>query len=118
MPAASASGSTQKRSRLVSTNRPPAKANAKGRKPAARRACEIETRSAKVGKSADVSVTVSTASDPPSTNADQPRERPPEHDRRPAAQRDERRERKHHQGGDRDRAAAAEPLRREPVTRV
>jgi hypothetical protein len=52
-----------------STPSPPANANAKGRKPAARRACEIETRSARLMKRNGTSMTAKTASEPPTTNA-------------------------------------------------
>ena len=55
------------------TARPPAKANANGRKPAARRACEIETRSERSVKSSGTSMNVNTASDPPTANAAQRR---------------------------------------------
>ncbi len=49
------------------TPSPPANANANGRKPAARRACEIETRSARVVNSSGTSMTAKTASEPPAT---------------------------------------------------
>ena len=55
--------------RRASTAIPPAKANANGRNPAARRACEIETRSASEVKRNGTSITANTASEPPTTYA-------------------------------------------------
>ena len=52
---------------------PPAKAKANGRKPAALRACEIETRSASDVKRYGTSMTANTASEPPTTYAAQRR---------------------------------------------
>ena len=95
-PAARASGRTNIASRLESTAVPPANANANGRKPAARRDCDSDTTSESRSKRNGVSVTASTASDPPSTSDDQ-QARP----RKP-------RERNEHERGDDDGAAPAE----------
>ena len=70
---ASASGSTQTRSSLASTQAPPAKANGSGRKAARRRAWDSETAPAKCGKTNGTSRIANTASVPPSTNAAQRR---------------------------------------------
>ena len=69
IPAPSMSGSRTGPTRRASTPIPPAKANANGRKPAARRACEMETRSDSDVKSAGTSIAANTASEPPTTYA-------------------------------------------------
>ena len=82
-----------------STPRPPANANANGRKPAARRACEIETRSeSEVKRRRD-------------EHHREHGERAADDERRPASPRREGGEREQQQRGDRDRAAAREHLR-------
>ncbi len=73
MPATSASGSKRRPRSMESTPSPPANAKAKGRKPAARRACEIDTTSESVVKRNGMSMTANTASDPPTTYAAQRR---------------------------------------------
>ena len=52
---------------------PPTKANANGRKPAARRDCESDTASERCSKRNGTSIAASTASEPPSTNGAQRR---------------------------------------------
>ena len=90
-------GGSQGHSTRERTARPPAKANANGRKPAARRACEIETRSERSVKSSGTSMNVNTASDP--------RRRT-----RPSAARGERGQRNEQERRDRDRTASREDL--------
>ena len=92
-------GSTQ--TERATSASPPAKANANGTKPAARRDCESETAFEKRTKSSGTSISASTATVPPRTNAPQ---------RRRAAKHRER-----HQGErrNRDRTGAARHLRRE-----
>ena len=63
------SGSRIGPTRRASTPIPPANANANGRKPAARRACEIETRSDSDVKRYGTSIAANTASEPPTTYA-------------------------------------------------
>src|SRR5262249_35452575 len=70
-PAASANGSTQ--IDLASRARPPANANANGRKPAARRDWESETALEKRVNSSGISINARTATTPPSKNAPQRR---------------------------------------------
>ena len=72
-PAASPTGSAPIESSRARTAAPPATANANGTKPAARRACEIETASANRVKRSGTSISTSTARKPPSTNAAQRR---------------------------------------------
>ncbi len=106
MPAPRASGRSNGPTSLASTPKPPANANAKGRNPAARRACEIETRSASDVKRNGSSITAKTASDPPTTYAAH---------RRRAAKPGQRNE---EQRRDRDRTGSGEHLGREVVRGV
>ena len=93
IPAARAASGSSGPTMRESTPRPPAKANANGRNPAARRACEIETRSARVVKRNG------------HEHDREDRERAADDEGRPAPARRERGEREQQERGHRDRPA-------------
>src|SRR4051812_5786103 len=129
MPTPSPIGSAAKEVSRASTAAPPATANPNGTKPAARRACEIETASAKCVKRSGSTIRARTRTKPPSTNAAQRRfaastngggrgTTPPEPDPPPRALRGEQGRRPGGRRGARQRPAPAEDLGREPVAPV